>query len=1386
MIPLNKRKIKFTKIRKSKTNSNFENSFQSFSKIPRTETFTNEPNTRYFQPNYHNIYHSNTNTNPNINWRDIKEIDIKYIPNEILSQNKPNRHQRNKIKNSNPIKTISSFSNDNISDNSFLKYQNNTFTQRTIETYEIPLGKRYHLNQQFHNRLKQRENKSMDITYYKPIIYINKNENNNSFCKNPDYSDFFTQNNSFIMNGTNVEDNIPNINLNKTIDCNKENYLRQKNITTSIYSIPRPRKYRKRIPPIPIKKINESNNNSFYFEENDIINNNINTNTNPNYVTIKVKHGLSSDKNKLESTKANTNKVFKNNNKKYSNKTYSMGYIKNIEKIGIQFSFSNNKLKNESIDLISPEILKSLKQYSSEKSEREAVYSDLHTNKIKEFNNSDKNKNIQIIYNLGEDYEKMRKKYYNKLSCYLLKNKKRRISQKLSKKEKYNIVDIKEKIKEEKRNRSLSNLFKYKKKAIIKDSPSATNIKKQDDIGGKVDLKIQNIKNKRYGIKKGIKRKMILTNLIKQCKINKSPQDQGEVIINAAKTIQKWWRDLLYKIFIILNIIKIQSVFRSFITRKGFKENKNTNKKKDNPISSKRIKNMIYKKIIANSQSINSNHNTYNKKSRNSKKLENIISNSSFKIISNEEINSTIKNDEEKNPILIMDKKNLKLCFYTKDYYQNTGEKNIIFIQKYFKNYLNHIIKQKNKKILKRPMMSLSFIEKTKYKSNKSNNDPLIIKPVISISVFTKNNIFLKKKKPIVFSVSKMNYESISTKKETTQNLINDSSDKNIKQNDLLIKEEIYQIPVLNNLCYLNKICINKNDKAEEKINIIQRKYKNIINKKEKENQRIFKKNIILISYISKQSKDSLINSDKISLIQNKFRQYNNKRKEKENKLILEEKNKKEIQKYENINHIITKLIEKHSIKYAFNKLRKAIKLSKEKYFLKMLSQRIKKIINQFTFHKFKLNDIDTILKKNMMKKLENKDNNEARISDENTKIKIKIKDDNNDFDTEKDIFFFNTIKRHIKINEIDNNLDSDNEIVSLLKESIPDYFESYPKMNYIPYIKKKNEKNLINHQIFLFDDDKLAKYIYNCYKIEKNILSITPKVIKKRLILEPLKNQNIFTITRYMDNLYNDYMKNNVCKNCFCKNNDLCLSGCKCHNVNNLKFNVLHNKDNNNDVEHENDNDSLNANLNINLTINEESSYRDSRKLRNKKLKRYEDKNSFDSNLENNKKFNTYSKDNNSQQKIINDDDLDKNSINTEYNNKNNNHKKINNFIRNFAIRKKLRNSNLSNLSNQNEETINLNFNLNNKNNTIPIDDFDQSNVHEDVVLENSNKKINKSLLKKKMKTIEPIPNHVRNLMKMAKNFRNYRKEVRKKKKETIKLRDSFVNLDYEYYDNI
>ena len=1373
MIPLNKMSIKSKKIRQSKTNVPLENIFPSFSNIPNMNSFNNIPNTRYIQSN-----------NPNIYNRDIKEIDIKNIPNEILYKNKTktNRHQRNKNhKNFIPYKTTSSYSIENISDNSFPKYQNNTYTQRTIETYEIPLGRNYCFNQQIWHGIKNRENNSMDITYYKPIIYINKNENNNSFCKKSENSEYFTQNNSFFMNGTNIEDNIGNINLNNTINYNKEKYYKQKNIITSVNHIPKPQKFKKKIPPIPIKKINESNNNSFYFEENEL-NNNININNTSNINTKKIKNGFSSEKNKLDSTNlnTNTNKKGKNTNQKYSNKTYSLGYIKNIEKIGIQLSFSNNKIKNESIDLISPEILKNLKQYSSEKPDRDIVYSDLNMNKIKEFNSNEKNWNSKT-FNVNKNYATMRQKY-GKLSFYLLKNKKRRTSQKITKKEKYNIVDIKEKIKEEKKNRSLSNLFKYKKKEIIRESPSATNIKKQNDIGGKIDLKIQSIKNKRYNIKIGIKRRAILTNLIKQCTITKSTKDQGEIIINAAKTIQKWWRDLISKIFIILNIIKIQSIYRSYITRKKIHQRKNIN----NTLTSKKIKNFIYRKIISKSQAMNntSKHTSNIRKSRNTKNLENIISSNSFKIGSNEDIHASIKKEEEE-PILIIDKKNMKLSFYTKENYRNIGERNIIFIQKYIKNYLNSIDKYRNIKPIKYPLIPLSFIEKTRYQ-NIINKNPIITRPIINICTFTKNNIYLKKKKPVIYSISKMNFESISTKKEQMQNLICEIPNRalNIKedrtfQNNLAIIEKIYQIPLLNNFCFIDKIYVNNNE-VNEKIKILQKKYKNLINQRKKETQQIFKRNINSISFLTKEFKDDSINSNKISLIQNKFRNCIKKRKEKNNELLLDIKYNQDSQKYEIFNNIIDNLMKKYYLNYSMNQLRKLIKLQKQKYFLKMLIQRIKKIINQFSYQNLKLNYSKIINQKN---RINNKQNiNDIEIINSNDDILLPLNNDSDNFDK---IFFFDTIKRHIKINELDNNLSSDNEINKLLKENIPDYFNNYPKMNYIPYIEENNEENLINKQLYSFDDEKLAEYIHKCYQIEKNIKTITPDIIKKRLILEPIKYQNLFTITRYMDNLCDDYIKNNICKNCYCKNNEFCLSGCKYHNMNNLIFLNKNHKD-----DKIINNDNLNENLNINLTINEELNTQDNKELSNKKNRRFSDDNTYNSNITDIKKSNTFTKYKNSTENNEKDN-YEKNSINTEYN-KNNNNRRINNFIRNFALRKKLRNStisNLSNISNQNEETINININLNNHLNdkSLTIDYFDQSNIYEDdILLENSNKKINTSLLKKKMKTIEPIPNHIRNLMIKASNFRNIRKESRKKQKETIKLRDSFVNLDYEYYDNI
>ena len=1339
MIPLNKRTLKLAKFKKPKANTTFENTFPTFNPAYQNQSFTNTPNTRYLQQNNNIIYHNNTKTNSNLNFCDIKEIDIKNIPTEILSKNKTNRHKRNKLKNNN------SYSYENISENSFPKYQDNTYTQRTIETYEIPLGKNYNNNY----KIKERVNKSMDITYYKPIIYINKNENNNSFCKKSENSDFFTHNNSFFMNPINLDENInaPNINLNNTFNYNYNSKQR------NMMSIPHPNKFRKKIPPIPIKKLNESNNNSFYFDENEM-NNNINDLNDININTItytkKIKSGFSTDKNKLESTKINTNiktntKMISNikNKKHYSNKTYSLGYIKNIEKIGIQLSFSTNQIKNESIDLISPEILKNLKQYSSEKPDRE-IYSDLNENKIKEikeFNNNEiENKNIKL-FNIKEEGKSKKKKIYNKLSCYLLKNKKRIPSQKSAKKEKYNIIDIKEKINKEKRNRSLSNYFKYKKKEIfIKDSPSATYIKKMDDIGGKIDLKYQSVKNKRYCIKKGIKRRNILNNLIKQCTINKYSSDKGEIIINAAKTIQKWWRDLLSKIYIILNIIKIQTQYRSYIIRKKFLLYKNMNKLS----TSEKKQNLIYKKIINKYPSNNNFNSSIKRKSRNmnnDNRISNIISNTSFKLVSNEDMNESFKTKtkEEINEIYNIDKCNIKICFYTKCY-QNFGKK-IVLLQNNIKNYLDRInrLEFANKKIIKLPKKHISFCDKLRYINiiNKNNiNSPPIIKPISTICFLTKENIYSKKKKPVVFSVTKMNYESIANDKNKTKEIIMEINNRNQKVNEIQIIhkefniiEKLYQIPILNNPCYMNKIYIYRNDK--EKIKVIHKNYR-------------------IDSYISKDYKYNPIK--KISLIQNMFREFSKKLKAEKNKYT----NSNTLKTFENY---LDKFIKKHFINYIFNYLRKNTKISKQKYFLKMLTQRIKKMINQYSFEKIKL---------------------------------YNNKSDNN---IEEYIFFFNVIKRHIKINEKDNTINSDNEVIKLLKENIPEYFKNYPNMKYIPYIKKKNENNLIEQQIFLFDEDNLANYLFKCYQIEKNISTITTDIIKKRLKIKPLKNWNIFIITRYMDNLYNDYIDNNVCKNCYCKNNELCLSGCKCHNENNLtlkktQLNNLKNKDNNIDYENENEN------LNINLTIKEESSYRNSKNIiyKNKQISKLcNEENSLNSNLLNIKKFNTFTKFQNDTDSISNED---KNSINTEYNNKNKNNRKINNFIRNFALRKKLRNStisNLSNISNKNEEyqTINFNFNLNNNIHekssekiNLSIDD-EQSNVFEedDFLMENSIKKINTSLLKKKMKTIEPIPNHIRNVMRMATSFRENQYKERRKKKETIKLRDSFVNFDYEYY---
>jgi hypothetical protein len=46
----------------------------------------------------------------------------------------------------------------------------------------------------------------------------------------------------------------------------------------------------------------------------------------------------------------------------------------------------------------------------------------------------------------------------------------------------------------------------------------------------------------------------------------------------------------------------------------------------------------------------------------------------------------------------------------------------------------------------------------------------------------------------------------------------------------------------------------------------------------------------------------------------------------------------------------------------------------------------------------------------------------------------------------------------------------------------------------------------------------------------------------------ESLKNNNIFTIIRYSDDLYDNIINKNICNNCFCKKFEKCGNNCRCH----------------------------------------------------------------------------------------------------------------------------------------------------------------------------------------------------------------------------------------------
>jgi len=338
-------------------------------------------------------------------------------------------------------------------------------------------------------------------------------------------------------------------------------------------------------------------------------------------------------------------------------------------------------------------------------------------------------------------------------------------------------------------------------------------------------------------------------------------------------------------------------------------------------------------------------------------------------------------------------------------------------------------------------------------------------------------NLNTVQKKPNFFRIYKNNKEEISLSKNIAFlcGVINSINNSNINKNNIkeLIKEKNNNKNIIKNKYIIKVIKIQKwwriiyKDKIP-KIKLIQKQWKQYMKNRILNDYYFFSFKKLISSTKNNTTKASTINSN-ANLLKS-FQEETEKEKE-----------------------IIYINIRKKFISYITQKLSKFFILILNKLnlfnFIKILSQRINKSINQYVFY---------IIYNNK------KENN--NINDINNKI-----------------FFFEAIERHLKVNL---NMDENNinEIAILLRTNIPKYFMEKYNRNYLPFINSFQEKNLLNTQIFLYNNEKLINYILfflskekgEKFDEEKNIKY--RNYIKKDLNLRKLKNRNIFGIMRYIN----------------------------------------------------------------------------------------------------------------------------------------------------------------------------------------------------------------------------------------------------------------------------
>ena len=1067
---------------------------------------------------YINSYRTPNHKDKNSQKKYCYKKPLNYLINKSVDNIKNRNNYRyingNDVENSYNEKNISNYNTYNYNTNPSIKtdsYSNRLPSNNTINKNNIHIkSKKFDKNDSIKNifvkvptnvtRVKSNKFDGLEDSFDNSLLN-NYNYKANSPILQYLNDDYLGYNNTFYNENKNSLKNklIKNINNNYNIKKNSINEsITNYDDETEVKKI-----YCKT--PVKIRELNKLNNikkytrkksKDFYTYKNDkkLVNNIL------NHPKIKNENYYSNDeRNNYLNNNINNNKII--NNKIFQNNLYKNYFIVNQQ--------------NQFNNLNSSNILKRNNYYTINKPENELAGN----------NNICKHK---------------------KLSSYIIKKNNKEENRKYSAKSYDNTV-FKSKIKmlkKKKRPKRKRRNVTYDE--IELDKPSATPIKKEDDRGGKLDLRFEN-KNYFRNIRVSQKKEKFSEEFNHEININsKNIKNNLKKII----LIQNWWRNILKN-----KILRINYKFNKY---------KMINQGKPTIVNKNKV-NLNFKKTYLDK-------NKYNTLCI-SKKNVNYI--------------DEIKENKAKYSKKIIIPKS---SYITKSIYKDINSK-LIFLQRYLKNKIlnnqrffnsvkrkNNINKKqlinKNKFLtfdlnnLNECSVNTLFFEKINNNNKKiSNNDnhSLNIIPKINncfISKYKKKN--QKKDNLKIINESKNEYISnnkILASPKTTELLKEQKIDNQILFN-IITENKIYQIPKLFN-CYFSKLAYQnyKNkaiklplNKKYEFITKIRKNKKNLIlivhlqkyihnyliSKNKKNINCLCKPNIPKI-YISKQYKRNLFYYiNKIKSIQRKFREH---QKNNGNLLIEEILPKKEYNTRNLINNNcsintmelksyssndntsqkskrsnqIRNINEENSISI-LNK--RSVKYKEKLYiFIQIIAQKILKNINQYVFFKIKKsqNDIEENIFFSIIKRI---------IFLYNSRIKYK-----NNF----------------------------NNVFKFIKENLSKNINNLNKYNYILFIPEKQEDNLIQNQFFQNNDNDLANFICFCLKIEHNLIinNNINNLIQYRLKKDILVNHNIFTIYRYMDNFYSELIDKNIFLNNFHKNRELCINGSQCHNNSNLNNNL-------------------------------------------------------------------------------------------------------------------------------------------------------------------------------------------------------------------------------------